>query len=299
MSIFAPESIGEITENDGQYVEYNGQKYTLNQNITSILLIGVDKQKITENINNYGESGQADFLVLVAVDTQSGKIKFIPISRDSMVDINMYSESGNYIGTSKKQICLSYAYGDGKEMSCQNTVKSVSRFMYGMPINSYFAMDIEALKALNDYVGGVTITADEDMTLWNVILKKGETFTLKGNYAVDYIRYRGDDLNANNSRMARQKNYMKLFYNLVLEKTKKDITFPVKLFNIADKYKITDIDVADLTFLTNCILKNKDNAIIDFSSIPGNTVQGEEYVEFYPDTKKLYELILDTYYIKN
>ncbi len=295
-SIVTPESIVEVEGNDGKTIIYNGKKYQFNENITSILFIGVDKEKLEDNAaETYGENGQADVLLLLALDTSNGNMKAIPISRDTMIDVNQYSVSGQYLGVSKEQICLSYSYGDGREKSCENTVTSVSRLIYGMPINSYVAVDLKAIKILNDSVGGVTVTVNEDIDLFDKKLKKGDTVNLKGEYALKYIRGRGDSLSANNERMGRQKNYMQAFYKTVLAKTKKDITTPVKLYNKILDYKISNLSVADISYLTQCIIKNGVNEM-NFVSIPGKNVAGEKYVEYYADTAALYDIVVDVFY---
>lgn len=287
------------TENtDSKNIIYNGKKYKYNENVTSILLMGVDTEKMADSASQtYGENGQADLLVLISLDTTNGKMKAIQISRDTMVDINLFSENGQYIGVSNKQICLSYAYGDGREKSCENTVKSVSRLLYGMPINSYVSIDIDSISILNDAVGGVTLTLDEDFNHKYFKAKKGETVTLKGQNVLRYIRARDkDDIEANNVRMRRQKNYMYAFYKQMIAMTKKDITTPIKLYRKISNHSITNLSIADITYLTKCILMNRENDSIKFSSILGDTVAGEKYVEFYPDQDKLYELIVNTFY---
>lgn len=122
--ITAPQ--GVHVQNDGEYVVYNGKTYQLNENITSILFMGVDKRELEQTEIN-GTGGQADVIVLAAVDTETEKVSLINVSRDTMTDVTVYSANGGYIGSKEQQICLSYAYGNGKETSCENTVNSVKR----------------------------------------------------------------------------------------------------------------------------------------------------------------------------
>lgn len=298
VSIYAPESLIEAEENDGKIVYYKGQKYQFNEKMTNILLIGVDKENIEDTATEtYGANGQADVLILIALDTSNGNMKAIPISRDTMVDINQYSVNGQYLGVSGEQICLSYSYGDGRELSCENTKTAVSRLLYGMPINSYVALDLEGIKILNDTIGGVTLTVDEDIDLYDKHLKKGDTVTLKGNYALRYIRGRNKTaIDANDTRMNRQKKYMKTFFKTALELTKKDIITPIKLYNKISDYKVSDLSVADISYLTQCVLLNKSTDSLGFVSIPGKNIPGKEYIEFHPDMEALYEIVIDTFY---
>ncbi len=296
-NILIPSDYAEIEDGDGKTVLYNGQKYVFNENITSVLLIGVDKEQIKES-EYYGENGQADLLVLMALDTSTGKLKAIPISRDTMVDINLYSKSGQYLGVSNEQICLSYAYGDGKEKSCENTIKSVSRLLYGMPINSYLAFDINSIKVLNDTIGGVTLTVDKDIQLYDKFISKGQSVTLKGEYALRYIRGRDKtSIEANNERMSRQKNYMSAFFKTTMQMTKKDITTPIKLYNKISKSSVSNLTVADISYLTQCVLLNSSNTSLNYASIKGSTVKGEKYAEFHHNKEALHKLVIDTFYL--
>ena len=55
---------------------------------------------------------------------------------------------------------FAYAYGDGKELSAKNQAMAVERFIYNIPINTYYAIDFSSLKILNDDIGGVTLTPE-------------------------------------------------------------------------------------------------------------------------------------------
>ena len=100
-----------------------------------------------------------------------------------MTDVNVYSDLGNFIGTEKLQLCLAYTYGDGKEKSCENTVRAVSRLFYGMPVAAYAALDLDAIAVLTDAVGGVEVTVTKDLTIQDPSLKEGERKVLTGEQA--------------------------------------------------------------------------------------------------------------------
>ena len=170
------------------HVVYNGETYQFNEKVTNVLCIGVDKRNLDENNNSKvkASGGQADVLMLVSIDTSNGKITLFNISRDSMVDVTMYSAGGAYAGTEKQQICLSYSYGDGKESSCENTVNSVQRLFYNIPINTYFSLDLDGISALNDSVGGVDVVSPE--TIGEFV--EGESYHLVGQQAESFVRTR-------------------------------------------------------------------------------------------------------------
>lgn len=123
---------------------------------------GVDKEAFEEGGTvGDGKAGQADALFLLVLDTKTGKSRLIAISRDTMTDVNVYSTLEILSEREKLQLCLAYTYGDGKEKSCENTVRAVSRLFYGMPVAAYAALDLDAIAVLTDAVGGVEVTGHQ------------------------------------------------------------------------------------------------------------------------------------------
>lgn len=289
-------------ENTGEVI-YKGKKYCYNDKVTSILCMGVDTEQLnTTGSVGAGDSGQADSLFLMVVDTESGKTTLLSISRDSMVDVNVYSNTGSYLNTEKLQLCLAYTYGDGREMSCENTVRSVSRLLYGIPINSYAAIDLSAIPVLNDAVGGVEVTILEDLTIKDPTLIAGERIMLRGQQAEWYVRSRLSEepeatADANNYRMERQRQYLGAFAHKVLAATKEDLTLPVTLYNVASDYMVTNVSASKVTYLASLMVQGG----FDTSSIvtvPGKSTMGETYAEFHVDEEALYEMILDIFYVE-
>lgn len=284
----------EVDDN-GRTIEYNGKKYTYNENMTAILCIGVDKESISDEIGLNGNNGQADALFLFAMDTSNGMSTVIPISRDTMVDVDVYSGEGKYISSSKKQLCLAYAYGDGKKQSCQNTVKSVSRLFYGLPINSYVAIDLKAIEVLSKNIGGVDVVPNEDFKYGGYSFYEGEETTLSGTKARMYVQGRDQSkLDSNLNRMARQKQFINAYFSKAVSKTKESITYPVDVYNTTKGYMLTDIDVSEVSFLASCVVMN--NVGLQYKSIKGEIKKGEKYAEYYVDDESVYSTIVDVFY---
>lgn len=300
----APEMEGLLLENGGNVVFYKGEKYLYNKDITSILCMGVDKERMQENSDLIGQSGQADVLMLAILDTKKGTVNLWNISRDSMTEVDIFNVDGEFVRTEVMQACLAFAYGDGSHQSCDNTVRAVSRLVYGMPIQSYAVIDMDVIQPLNDAVGGVEVTIHEEDVL-PPRFKPGTKVLLKGNDVEDYIRTRMEiwdeigTLDSNNNRMARQKQYMTKFIQKALQMTKQDISTPITLFNIArkDNHMITNLNVSRVAYLTTIFSKINftENS---FQTIPGEVVAGEVHAEYYVDDEVLYQMILDTFYIK-
>lgn len=290
-------------EEKGSLVVYNGQKYCYNNNMITVLLMGVDQtqDERLEHLQSEGQiaSGQADTIILAAMDAETGKTSLINISRDSMVDVDMYTSSGNFGGTDKMQLCLAFAYGKGEKGGSENVARSVSRFLYGIPVNSYAAINLSAIPVLNDAIGGVEVQVLEDLSIVDPALKLGETVTLKGKQAETYVRMRDayfGGAESNTARMERQKQYMSAFAAKTLARTREDVSVPLTLFDIATEYMVTDLNAAKVSYLVS-ILDKVGLEESNFVSIAGESVIGKNnYAEFYPDEKALYELILDIFY---
>ena len=279
-------------EQDGKTIVYNGKTYKYNEAITSILFMGIDRDQFADDNENLGTNGDADALMLLTYDTSNGNTDLISISRDTMADIDVYSKDGTYIGIEKQQICLAYAYGDGKETSCTNQVNAVSRLFYNIPISSYLSMDLDAVSVLNDAVGGVTVTSPQTFKEFT----KGETVTLYGESAETFVRNRDTSvLDSNNSRMERQRVYIESFFKTLAAGTKENLMLPVDLFNAASPYTVTNIDIPKVTYLASNILE-KDFSEIEMQNVPGEVVQGEVYAEYHLDQEKFFEMFLNVYY---
>ncbi len=287
----------ETDSDSNTYVYYKGKKYVYNDKVTTILFAGIDKHA-DEQLGTFGTAGQADCIIVGALNTENGKYKLMALSRDTMVDVNILDADGTFKGTENKQICLSYAYGDGKEKSCENLKKSVSRVLMGIPVNSYAAIDLDAIPILNDGVGGVTVNVIQDLSFRDPALTEGSRVTLYGTQAETFVRYRdiNGDENQNNLRMDRQKEYLTNFIKQTLKLTRDDIKTPVRLYNSIDGYLVTDIDVPMITYYSSIFLKTGFSADDNLIKIPGKTTHGEEYAEYHIDNDALFEIILDTYY---
>ena len=281
---------------DGTTVVYNGHTYRLNPNLTTILAMGIDRQ-ITEETKLHGRGGQSDVLMLIGMDTKTGETNILNISREAYSQVQVYSGDGSLIRTEWLQICLAYAYGDGREKSCENAKLSVSRLLYDLEIQSYIAVDIEGILQANEAVGGVTVNSLVDVKMPDgTFVHKGDRITLHGKNAERYIRTRGQEIDANAPRMERQKQYLTEFSKLVVQKSKSDFTYPAALFSSLSPYMVTDMEITDVTALARCYLNN--NAQIHFINVSGRYDLLNGTSVCYLDEIDLFEAILQVFYIR-
>ena len=150
-------SVAQTTDLN-EIITYNGHKYQYNENIVPIAFMGIDERELEYRDEYVNNLGCADADMVAAINTATGEMKVIAVPRDTVVDIDIYSSSGVFLKTQSVQLTISYAYGDGKEQSCNNVTKAMSRILYNVPIDKYFALDLSGIAPLNDAVGGVTLT---------------------------------------------------------------------------------------------------------------------------------------------
>ncbi len=282
-------------------IRYNGEYYRYNEDIVTILFMGIDRSVQEEDNQNVviGESGQADTLILGVVDRKNGKITLINISRDTIAPVARYNTAGEYVDLMDMQICLAYAFGDGQEKSCENVVRAVSDYFYGIPIAAYAAIDYEGIGALSEVVGGVDVTITDDFfTERYPEMAPGNTVTLMGRDAITYVRSRDAySYTANNDRMQRQKQFLLALIRKTLAATRQNLSIPLALYNSVSGYMLTDLGAGEITYLASQAVKygfDEEN----MRSIAGEIVELDQHAAFYPDEKKFYELILEVFYNK-
>lgn len=295
----------EAEVDEEEVLLYNNEEYVYNENIATILCMGVDTDvKSSGPVAASGNAGQADALYLIVMDTDTGKITVVAIPRDTMTEVEVYSKNGAYAGTQTKQICLAYSYGDGKDKSCQNVSRSVSRLLLGMPINSYFAVDYRSIPAIHEAVGTVTVIPNENLEFvkngYTYHFKKGKPTKLASHLAFHYLRKRdASSLNAAYLRMERQIDYIKSYGRTAFKKTKQDITFPVTLYKKIKKNSITNLDVSKITFLATCAVSNRNNINLNFVKLNGEYTKGDNgFAELKLDETQIFETVVSLFYKK-
>lgn len=300
--IYSGLQILELTVFYGQEKEFevrtktitrDGVKYFPRQDINVILLMGIN-QDGTVHPEEPNRATPADMVALVVVDETAGSWTVLNLNRDTMVDMPELDKDGREIGTMYAQLALAHAYGTGMEDSCENTKKTVSNFLGGVNIDYYVAINVDAIAALNDAVGGVTVEITEDFSRVDASLPRGSV-TLMGDQALRFVQSRtgvGDELNL--SRVERQKQYMDGFvtsFRRTMET--RDVEFVLNTYNQVAPYLLSDLPVSTLTGMVERYI---DYPLTGILSLEGENRLGEEYYEFYADEEKLEDLRLELFY---
>ncbi len=279
-------------------IECDGSVYRLRRRLTSILFAGTDSG---EDSQGYAlgarNGGQADFIMLIAIDEAEKKITPIQINRDTMAEITILNVMGDVSGSRVAQICLAHSFGDGEEKSCELLISAVSRFLKGTPVDHYFVMKLDALGALNDAIGGVEVTLEDDFTAYDPEMVVGKTLTLLGDQAEIFLRQRyyvGDQSNI--SRQKRQRAYIRSAVEKVMRKIESQSSFIDVLMDAIGESTVTDLSRGRMLNVANFAQRYE---IAPIRSIDGETELGDDgFIQFHADEDALMQMLVDVFYQK-
>ena len=275
---------------EGRTVEYQGKKYALNEDMVSVVFIGYDRNELADPALT---AGQADTVIVLALDTKTGKATAINVPRDSMVEVGEFAGDA-YIGQDTMQLCLAFSYGDGAETSCENVTTSVSRTLYNMPMSYYVALNVAGIAPLNDAVGGVELNALQTIPGTDIV--EGQTTLLMGDNAERYVRYRDTSaLSSSSDRQERQMQYITAYAAKALSGSDGESASLTGLYNMASECSVTNLGASQFAYLASVMLSHGITSL-DSVTLAGETVEGPQYIEYQLDKDAVYQTVLDVYY---
>lgn len=282
-------------------VVYNGVHYKRNTAVKAWLILGVDNKGSLQIDRDISEIGLSDGIFLVAEDTSKNKVHIIQIPRDTMTTITVTDDNSDPIGERVDHITRAWMYGDNHAKSGKYAMDAVSGVMGGLPINGYMAGSIDVIKLLNDYIGGVEVTVEEDgLEKADPAFIKGETVLLEGDMAEKYLRARDKSIDFTAmTRMDRHRQYAVAFENKLLKLQKRNSDTIPGMFDLIEDNIMTDMSKG--TYLKIAMdVAVKDGALTenDFSTFEGRNVvnEAEQLDEFWPDYTQVDKLTLDYFY---
>ncbi len=157
----------------------------------SVLLLGVDT-----GADGRIDRGLSDSMMITTLNPQTKQTLIYSIPRDSLAEIKTN-------GTKKDVQKINAAYEIGKAPIAK---KTVSAFL-GVPLDYSVTIDMGALKDLVDFVGGVTVKTDIDVSFDGQTISKG-THHLNGKEALAYTRMRYQDPRGDYGRQLRQQEVL-------------------------------------------------------------------------------------------
>ena len=280
------------TERVSKTITRDGIEYFPRQDITVMMVLGIDKYGEVAPSGSYNNDGDADMVALLIFDEKNETVSALALNRDTMVEMPVLGVGGKQAGTAYQQLTLAHTYGSGMEDSCENMKQTVSDLLYGIKIDYYLSMNMDAIAILNDAVGGVTVNVVDDFSSVDPTITLGQV-TLKGQQAVNFVRSRkdiGDQLNI--SRMERHQAYIDSFVRTLREKVEASSTFAFTTYEKVTPYIVTDMSS---NVFSSILQRYADYTLTGIVSPEGENVRGE-YMEFYLDEEKLDQLILELFY---
>ena len=292
-SVAASES-SRFQNNETEVIYFKGMPYSLRRDLETVLLIGVDKYVADTDAESYNNTEQADFLMLLIVDHQNKTYSALQLNRDTMTEITMLGVRGEKAGSFTGQLALAHTYGDGGKDSCRNTVEAVSNLLYGIGIDHYVALTMDAVPIINDLSGGVQIEMLEDFSSIDPAMSKGNVVTLQGNQALIYVQTRkGLDDSTNLSRMVRQQQYLNALSVKIQDCVERDEDFMFSAATQISPYMESDYTIEQLSSLFEA---TETYQKLGIDTIEGEAVQGEKYIEYYADENDLRSFVIDHFY---
>jgi LCP family protein required for cell wall assembly len=177
------------------------------QNIKNILLLGIDKNEISEAM---GADYHTDAIMVLAANFDENRVDMISLPRDSVT----------YVPGIKGIYKLNAAIncGGGKtEEGFQKVCEAASWLLGGIRIDNYCAVDMRAMKAIGDAIGGVDFDVEMSYNGEGGRYFKGFQH-LNGTGIMDYLRARRNaTVNSNDlGRTGRQRDLMQAIFEKVM-----------------------------------------------------------------------------------
>ena len=271
-----------------EYIQIDGQEYAMRRDLCAYLLLGVDTEGSLREVKSPGSAGQSDAMYLLVCDMRKKTAQVLGIPRDTMTEIEVYLPGGKYNGSSTDHLTLQYAFGDGREKSCQLVEDAVSRLLFGIPIRGYLAVNLGAVPELADAVGGVEVTVpDDSASAEESSFRQGAVVTLDSHNVKKFLRFRDTEVSwSAATRMERHKAFFRGFAKRLRDLVRENPAAVLQLYEKCSPHVLTDISVEEFAELAGMSFEE------EIEILPGTYTRGDEYEEFYIDEEALRELVL-------
>lgn len=280
-----------------EIITYKNETYVKKGNLETYLIAGIDAPGKVEKVTEYDGTGQCDVLAVIVRDRSTDQCKLLSIDRNTITAVKSLDNDGTYLDTTDIQLSLAHAMGFDQQVRAENTVDAVSHLLGDQTIDGYAMVNMGAIQVVNDMVGGVTVTIEDDFTDRDPTLKKGETVTLMGEHAENYIRGRKDVADGSNqNRMSRQSNYEEAFKPAFRSKCAENSKFPLEVYHAMEDYMTTNISAKKFCRLAILMSDENQDEKVAISGTYGLDEDG--WQTFTPDADSLQEAILELFYQK-
>ncbi len=265
--------------------------FGLLDNIVNIMLIGVDH---AEERDNWGGKGafHSDVMLVLSVNTDTNEVSMISLPRDT------YAKIPGVDGIYKLNASIDCGGGWPTEGGFQKVCEAASWMLGDIPVQYYYAVDMNAVKGLVEAIGGVDFDLDIDFKMAGRYYKAGLQH-MNGQAVLDYLRVRKpkDILSAGGTgdlnRVDRQKRMLVAIFEK-LKATDLLATIP-DLLSAFDGNLYTNTTIAQTAGLAAYAYKNISPEDISMYSMGGHyqDIFGWNFV--ITDQKARVELIKKVY----
>ncbi len=250
--------LANVSTNKNFDIIYNHTKYSYNSNIINLLVLGIDDLGVVSEKEGLYNGGQSDAIMMLSLDTKNKTFWIVQVPRDSVALVDIYDEDGNITASLDAQITTQHGMGNGLEESNYRATKAISRMFYGLPIHSVTSVNMGGVIAVNDAIGGVTVQSLYTFTTFandyhtGETFVEGETYTLMGTSAYNYVHFRDfTRMNTSSERLARQKQYLNCFFDQAWSSIASNPTKILDIYNTAMDYIITDLTTSEMVSLVS------------------------------------------------
>ena len=276
---------------DGRVVFHDGVRYRQRASMTSVLLMGHDGRQ-TDELN-----GQVDFIMVAAIDADSGKTTLIYVPRDTMAEVRRtFGHSDEYADTVTMQIAAAFAYGSDFEHSAERMCATVSKVLFNVPLNYYFLLDVNGVGPLADAVDGVQLRSIEDVPKTD--MKEGEWLDLRGESARLYVTERDThEAWSAGKRLERQKQFVDEYARKLAEVVRSNPQAALGVLDSVSDCSLTNLGPSEVAYLASLFARTGIDDM-DVVTLPGESTYNEEtgYEEYHVDAAAALQLVLDVYY---
>ncbi len=227
------------TENSLSKVDVAESELVYDQDVVNILLIGADKR------SDETEQGRSDSTMIATIDMKSGEIKLTSLMRDMYLEIPGYGQH---------KFNAAYSYG-----GVQLVYKTIAE-NFGVKLDGYVEVDMEAFREVVDLLGGVPMELTESEAYYlqtaYVNSKHGEKNVVAGEnlltpyQALAYCRIR-QDVTGEYGRTDRQRKVLISLYNQVKSEDLMTIT---NICMKALRYVTTDLSEKQIRSLMTSVI---------------------------------------------
>lgn len=242
----AAQARGQMSEGFGQLptLTRGGRTYVRRPEVKTVLLLGIDRP-LAEARRGFRQGGQADFILLLAIDHSSKTMYPLQIDRDTVTDVRVLGVLGNAAGVRRMQICLSSAYGASAAQSCAQAAWAVEQLLPDLTVDACCALDVDGIGPLNAALGGVTVSFQEDASAIDAAMTAGTSLRLSDAQAEALLRARlglADD--SNEARMCRQEMFMQAAWQTLRQRLAQEPMLIDTLLDALETHVYTDLSRA-------------------------------------------------------